>query len=93
MKYIIGAVLISSLVFFLIALFANATGLIPSKNLLQYGWIVWGVLTALCYPLAKKIMIQFCRVRLTDPNPTYTRQLNGNDNKSILSVLKCYFHR
>lgn len=57
MKYIIGAVLISTLIFFLIVLFANATGMIPSQSLLQYGWMVWGVLTLLCYPLARKIMI------------------------------------
>lgn len=56
MKYIIGAVLISTLIFFLMALFANATGLIPSQSILQYGWIVWVVLIILCYPLAKKIM-------------------------------------
>lgn len=57
MKYIIGAVLISSLIFFLFALFINATGLMPSQSILQYSWIVWGVLTVLCYPLAKKIMV------------------------------------
>lgn len=57
MKYIVGAVLISSLTFFLIALFINGTGLIPSQSILQYSWVFWGVLTLLCYPLAKKIMI------------------------------------
>ena len=57
MKYIIGAVLISSLIFFLVALFANGTGFIPSQSIFQYGWIIWGMLTTLCYPLAKKIMI------------------------------------
>ena len=57
MKYIIGAALISSLVFFLLALFVNGIGVIPSQSILQYGWIVWGILTVLCYPLAKKIMV------------------------------------
>lgn len=57
MKYIIGAVLISSLIFFIVALLISATGFIPAQSLLPYGWIVWGVLTALCYPLAKKIMV------------------------------------
>lgn len=57
MKYIIGALLMSSLAFFLSALFVNATGLMPSQGVLQYSWIVWGVLTVLCYPLAKKIMV------------------------------------
>lgn len=57
MKYIIGAALISSLVFFLLALFVNGIGVIPSQSILQYGWIVWGILTVLCYPLAKKVMI------------------------------------
>ena len=56
MKYIIGAVLISTLIFFLVALFLNLIGIIPSESILQYGWMVWGILTALCYPLAKKIM-------------------------------------
>ncbi|MDN5566447.1 MAG: hypothetical protein L0G25_06550 [Psychrobacter sp.] len=56
MKYIIGAVLISTLIFFLIALFLNGIGFIPSQSILQYGWIFWVVLTVLCYPLAKKIM-------------------------------------
>ncbi len=57
MKYIIGAVLISTLIFFLVALFLNLIGIIPSESILQYGWMVWGILTALCYPLAKKIMV------------------------------------
>ena len=57
MKYMIGAVLISSLIFFLIALFANGAGFIPSQSILQYGWMVWAILTMLCYPLAKKVMI------------------------------------
>lgn len=57
MKYTIGAVLISSLIFFLMVLFANATGLIPSQSILQYGWIFWVVLIIVCYPLAKKIMV------------------------------------
>lgn len=56
MKYIIGAALISTLIFFLGALFVNGIGVVPSESILQYGWIVWLVLTALCYPLAKKIM-------------------------------------
>ncbi len=57
MKYIIGAVLISTLVFFLIALFLNGIGLIPSQSILQYGWMFWVVLIIVCYPLAKKIMV------------------------------------
>ncbi len=57
MKYIIGAVLISTLIFFLIALFANLIGIIPSESILQYGWMFWVVLIILCYPLAKKIMV------------------------------------
>ena len=57
MKYTIGAVLISTLIFFLIALFINGIGFIPSQNVLQYSWIIWLALTALSYPLAKKIMI------------------------------------
>lgn len=57
MKYIIGAILISSLLFFIVTLLINATGFIPPQNILLFGWIVWGVLTALCYPLAKKIMV------------------------------------
>ena len=56
MKYIMGAALISTLIFFLGALFINGIGVIPSDNILQYSLIVWAVLTALCYPLAKKIM-------------------------------------
>lgn len=56
MKYIIGAILISSLIFFIVALLISATGFIPAQSLSPYGWIVWGVLTVLCYPLAKKIM-------------------------------------
>ncbi|MCH1783378.1 hypothetical protein [Psychrobacter glaciei] len=56
MKYIIGAALISTLIFFLGALFVNGIGVIPSDSILQYGWMVWLVLTVLCYPLAKKIM-------------------------------------
>ncbi|MGP4970346.1 hypothetical protein [Psychrobacter aquimaris] len=56
MKYIIGAVLISSLIFFIVALLISATGFKPAQNILPFGWIVWGILTALCYPLAKKIM-------------------------------------
>lgn len=56
MKYIIGAVLISSLIFFLIALFMNGIGVIPSQSILEYSWIAWGVLVILCYPLAKKVM-------------------------------------
>ncbi|MGP9490977.1 hypothetical protein [Psychrobacter sp. AOP7-B1-24] len=56
MKYIIGAALISSLIFFLIALFINGIGVIPSQSILEYSWIAWGVLVALCYPLAKKVM-------------------------------------
>lgn len=56
MKYIIGAVLISSLIFFLIALFINGIGVIPSQSILEYSWIAWGVLVILCYPLAKKVM-------------------------------------
>ena len=36
MKYIIGAVLISILIFFLVALFLNLTGIIPSESILQY---------------------------------------------------------
>lgn len=57
MKYIIGAVLISTLIFFLMALFLNLIGIIPSESILQYGWMVWGILIVLCYPLAKKIMV------------------------------------
>lgn len=57
MKYIIGAVLISSLIFFLIALFISLIGIAPSQSILQYGWVVWGITTLLCYPLAKKIMV------------------------------------
>ena len=57
MKYIIGAVLISTLIFFLMALFLNLIGIIPSESILQYGWIVWGILIVLCYPVAKKIMV------------------------------------
>ena len=57
MKYIIGALLISSLIFFIVALLISATGFIkPAQNILPFGWIVWGILTALSYPLAKKIM-------------------------------------
>ena len=56
MKYIIGAVLISTLVFFLLFLLINATGLMPSQDIVQYGWIAWIILIVLCYPLAKKIM-------------------------------------
>jgi len=57
MKYIIGAVLISSLIFFLIALFINGIGVIPSQSILEYSWIAWGILVLLCYPLAKKIVV------------------------------------
>lgn len=57
MKYIIGAALISSLIFFLGALFVNGIGVIPSDTILQYGWMVWALLTLLCYPLAKKVMV------------------------------------
>lgn len=57
MKYIIAAILISSLIFFVITLLINAIGFMPSESVLQFGWIVWSVLTVLCYPLAKKIMI------------------------------------
>ncbi|WP_157292343.1 hypothetical protein [Psychrobacter sp. P11F6] len=56
MNYIIGAALISTLIFFLGALFVNGIGVIPSDSILQYSWMIWGVMTALCYPLAKKIM-------------------------------------
>ena len=56
MKYIIGAVLISTLVFFLLFLLINATGLMPSQDIVQYGWIAWIILIVLCYPVAKKIM-------------------------------------
>ena len=57
MQYIIGAILISSLAFFMVVLLINATGLTLSQNLLSYGWVIWGVLTILFYPLAKKIMV------------------------------------
>ncbi len=57
MKHIIAAVLISSLILFIVILLINAIGFVPSENVLQFGWIIWGVLTILCYPLAKKIMI------------------------------------
>ena len=57
MKYIIGAVLISSLIFFLVALFINGIGLVPSQSILEYSWVAWSVLVVLCYPLAKKIMV------------------------------------
>lgn len=57
MKYITAAVLISSLIFFIVILLMNAVGFAPSENVSQFGWIIWGVLTILCYPLAKKIMI------------------------------------
>ncbi len=56
MKYIIGAALISSLVFFLGALFVNGIGVIPSQSILRYGWIAWIIIMILCYPFAKKIM-------------------------------------
>ena len=56
MRYIIGAAMISSLVFFLGALFINGIGVVPSDSILQYSWIAWGILTLLCYPLAKKVM-------------------------------------
>ena len=57
MKNIIAAVLISSLILFIVILLINAIGFVPSENVSQFGWIIWGVLTILCYPLAKKIMI------------------------------------
>ena len=57
MKYITAAVLISSLIFFIIILLINAMGFVPHENVSQFGWIIWGVLIILCYPLAKKIMI------------------------------------
>tara|TARA_R110002049_G_scaffold185279_1_gene353516 strand:- start:55 stop:228 length:174 start_codon:yes stop_codon:yes gene_type:complete len=57
MKYIIGAILISSLIFFIVALLISATGFEAAQNILPFGWIVWGILTALCYPLAKNIMV------------------------------------
>ena len=57
MKYIIGAALISALIFFLGALFVNGIGFVPSQGILKYGWVVWIALAALCYPLAKKIMV------------------------------------
>lgn len=57
MKYIIGAALISALIFFLGALFVNGVGFVPSQSILEYGWIAWSVLMVLCYPLAKKIMV------------------------------------
>lgn len=57
MKYIIGATLISALIFFLGALFVNGIGVIPSQSILEYGWIAWGILVVLCYPLAKRIMV------------------------------------
>ncbi|WP_352259156.1 hypothetical protein [Psychrobacter sp. TB55-MNA-CIBAN-0194] len=56
MKYVVGAMMISALIFFLIALFVNGIGVIPSQSILKYGWVAWGVLMLLCYPLAKKIM-------------------------------------
>ena len=56
MKYIIGSALISSLIFFLFMIIINSIGLAPSQKILQYGWISWIILTALCYPLARKIM-------------------------------------
>lgn len=56
MKYIIGALLISSLIFFIVALLISATGFKSAQNILPFGWLVWGILTTLCYPLAKKIM-------------------------------------
>ncbi len=57
MKYMIAAVLISSLIFFLIILLINASGLMPPQSILQFSWVIWGVLTVLCYPLARKIMV------------------------------------
>lgn len=57
MKYIIGAALISSLIFFLGVLFVNSIGVIPSQSILEYGLIAWCILMVLCYPLAKKIMV------------------------------------
>ena len=56
MKHIVGAILISSLIFFIVMLLINATGFIPTQNILPFGWVLWIVLTALCYPLAKKVM-------------------------------------
>lgn len=57
MKYVVGAILISSLVFFIVTLLIGATGFIPTQNISSFGWVAWIVLTALCYPLAKKIMV------------------------------------
>lgn len=57
MRHVIAAVLISSLIFFIIILLINAIGFMPSENVLQFGWIIWGILTILSYPFAKKIMI------------------------------------
>ncbi|MDN3397972.1 hypothetical protein QL919_04450 [Psychrobacter sp. APC 3426] len=56
MKYIVGAILISSLIFFIVALLISATGFKPAQNILPFGWLVWGILTALSYPLAKNIV-------------------------------------
>ena len=56
MKYIIGAILIGSLILFLIFLVFNAVGFLPPQNVLQFGWIVWVALITLSYPIAKKIM-------------------------------------
>jgi len=57
MRHIIAAVLISSLILFIVILLINAIGFMPSESVLQLGWITWGVLTILCYPLAKKVMM------------------------------------
>lgn len=56
MKYIIGAILIGSLILFLIFLVFNSVGFLPPKNILQLVWIVWAALIILSYPIAKKIM-------------------------------------
>ena len=57
MKYIIGAALIGSLILFLIILIFNVVGFLPTQDILRFGWVIWGVLVVLCYPMAKKIMV------------------------------------
>ncbi len=56
MKYIIGALIISFGLLFLIVVVLNAMGIRAPDNSLQYMGIAWAVLALLLYPVAKKII-------------------------------------
>ncbi len=56
MKYIIGSLIISFGLLFLIVVILNAMGITAPDNSLQYLGIAWAVLGLLLYPFAKKII-------------------------------------